>query len=498
MNKKVKIIIRILAILCLLSLILPFVLTAKAADTSRYGYSLLINDNQRTAYQKIADGIGAGQAEIVFDLPNAPREDVKVALSMITTDYPEYFWFTGGGNVGATGNDKSGYVITVTPSTYIINGQPADKNTINSAKADFNAVVNEAMSKIPAGASDYQKSEILHDFVDDKTEYQQVGDHQSAYGALVLGKAVCAGYARAYQVLMNEAGIKCWYVSGKSYNPSGVLENHAWNLVWLDGKCVYTDVTWDDHRPTNFHHYLNLSREQIAEDHFPDRPEYLPASCGHNGYTYFKMNSGEGKGVCDMTGSESGADVAKYFVLKSQNGDQVEYFCRVHYHGGNFADWMNANSASLIEGLNLTGSISIQQEYMGIEYQVTLTGTAKNPVTPPPPETQPVETQPPQTQPQQTTPATTTPETTAPAGNEGQTATTQPATTPATTAPGATQPSGTSSATGSTTGTTAPVTDTEPKPSDGSPVLIIVIITAVLLAGAGAAVYFLKFRKKTE
>ena len=203
-----------------------------------------------------------------------------------------------------------------------------------------------------------------------------------------------------------------------------------------------------------------------------------------------------------MTGSESGADVAKYFVLKSQNGDQVEYFCRVHYHGGNFADWMNANSASLIEGLNLTDSISIQQEYMGIEYQVTLTGTAKNPVTPPPPETQPV-TPPPasnpaQTQPQQTTPATTTPETTAPAGNEGQTATTQPATTPATTAPVTTQPSGTATATGSSNGTTAPVTDTETKPSDGSPVLIIVIITAVLLAGAGAAVYFLKFRKKAE
>ena len=493
MNKKVKIIIRILAILCLLSLILPFVLTAKAADTSRYGYSLLINDNQRTAYQKIADGIGAGQAEIVFDLPNAPREDVKVALSMITTDYPEYFWFTGEAKL-----EGNGQIVRIEDIQYIINGQPADSAAISNAKNAFDAVIAEAKSKIPAGASDYQKSEILHDFVDDKTEYQQVGEHQSAYGALVLGKAVCAGYARAYQVLMNEAGIKCWYVSGKSYNPSGVLENHAWNLVWLDGKCVYTDVTWDDHRPTNFHHYLNLSREQIAEDHFPDRPEYLPASCGHNGYTYFKMNSGEGKGVCDMTGSESGADVAKYFVLKSQNGDQVEYFCRVHYHGGNFADWMNANSASLIEGLNLTGSISIQQEYMGIEYQVTLTGTAKNPVTPPPPETQPVETQPPQTQPQQTTPATTTPETTAPAGNEGQTATTQPATTPATTAPVTTQPSGTATATGSSNGTTAPVTDTETKPSDGSPVLIIVIITAVLLAGAGAAVYFLKFRKKTE
>ena len=515
MSKNVKIIIRILAILCLLSLILPFVLTAKAADTSRYGYSLLRDDKVKLAYEKIADGIKDASDSINLTGLNLTQDHVEKATEFVHSDFPEYFWFTGAYNLQlmdtGSGMFVTEYIPAVSPSSggdptpgYQVNGQvvKGSSTELANAKSAFNAVINEAMSKIPAGASDYQKSEILHDFVDDKTEYQQVGDHQSAYGALVLGKAVCAGYARAYQVLMNEAGIKCWYVSGKSYNPSGDLENHAWNLVWLDGKCVYTDVTWDDHRPSNFHHYLNLSREQIAEDHFPDRPEYLPASCGHNTQTYFKMNSGEGKGVCDMTGSESGADVAKYFVLKSQNGDQVEYFCRVHYHGGNFADWMNANSASLIEGLNLTDSISIQQEYMGIEYQVTLTGTAKNPVTPPPPETQPV-TPPPasnpaQTQPQQTTPATTTSETTTPAGNEGQTATTQPATTPATTAPVTTQPSGTATATGSSNGTTAPVTDTETKPSDGSPVLIIVIITAVLLAGAGAAVYFLKFRKKTE
>lgn len=544
-NKKVKIIIRILAILCLLSLILPFVLTAKAADTSRYGYSLLRDDKVKLAYEKIADGIKDASDSINLTGLNLTQDHVEKATEFVHSDFPEYFWFTGAYNLQlmdtGSGMFVTEYIPAVSPSSggdptpgYQVNGQvvKGSSTELANAKSAFNAVVNEAMSKIPAGASDYQKSEILHDFVDDKTEYQQVGDHQSAYGALVLGKAVCAGYARAYQVLMNAVGIRCWYVSGESKNPSGIMEAHAWNLVWLDGKCVYTDVTWDDHRPTNFHHYLNLSLDQISTDHHPSQVDingdgigdgtFLPASCGHNTYTYFKMNSGEGKGVCDMTGSESGADVAKYFVLKSQNGDQVEYFCRVHYHGGNFADWMNANSASLIEGLNLTGSISIQQEYMGIEYQVTLTGTAKNPVTPPPPETQPVtpppasnpaqtqpaetqpsqtqpvETQPPQTQPQQTTPATTTPETTAPAGNEGQTATTQPATTPATTAPVTTQPSGTATATGSSNGTTAPVTDTETKPSDGSPVLIIVIITAVLLAGAGAVVYFLKFRKKTE
>lgn len=521
MNKNVKIIIRILAVLCLLSLILPFVLTAKAADTSRYGYSLLKNDTQRTAYQYLADGIGAGEPTISFQLPTATQEtlqDVIDALGFVATDFPEYFWFTGGGNVGASGNDVNGYTITVTPSTYTINGQPADKNAISNAKAAFNAVIDEAMSKIPAGASDYQKSEILHDFVDDKTVYEQTGDHQSAYGALVLGKAVCAGYARAYQVLMNKAGIKCWYVEGTSPNPNnqgGDPERHAWNLVFLDGACYYTDVTWDDHRPANFHHYLNLSLEQISTDHFPDHPEYLPASCGHNTYTYFKMNAGEGKGVCDMTGSESGADIAKYFVLKSLNGDQAEYFCRVHYHGGDFGTWLSNNGLSLADALDLTGSIGFQEEYMGIEYQMTVTGTVKSPVTPPqetqpvttppvtnPTTTQPVQTQPSQTQPVQTTsPATTpatTPETTTPAGNEGQTATTHPSTAPATSVPASTQPAGTTSASGSTNGTTAPVTDSEQEPSGGNAVLIVVIVAAVLLAGGGAAVYFLKFYKKAE
>ena len=518
MNKKVKIIIRILAILCLLSLILPFVLTAKAADTSRYGYSLLRDDKVKLAYEKIADGIKDASDSINLTGLNLTQDHVEKATEFVHSDFPEYFWFTGAYNLQlmdtGSGMFVTEYIPAVSPSSggdptpgYQVNGQvvKGSSTELANAKSAFNAVVNEAMSKIPAGASDYQKSEILHDFVDDKTEYQQVGDHQSAYGALVLGKAVCAGYARAYQVLMNKVGIPCWYVSGESPNPAipgATAEKHAWNLVLLDGKYYYTDVTWDDQGTELYHHYLNISYDEIKGNHKADNLDYLPQNSGGNEMSYFKMNSGEGNGICDMSGNESGGDIAKYFVLKSINGDQVEYFCSIHYHGDNFSNWFSDNIYSIIEGLNFSGNVSTRYGYMGKEYQVTLTGTAKNLVTPPPPETQPV-TPPPasnpaQTQPQQTTPATTTPETTAPAGNEGQTATTQPATTPATTAPVTTQPSGTATATGSSNGTTAPVTDTETKPSDGSPVLIIVIITAVLLAGAGAAVYFLKFRKKTE
>lgn len=95
MNKKVKIIIRILAILCLLSLILPFVLTAKAADTSRYGYSLLRDDKVKLAYEKIADGIKDASDSINLTGLNLTQDHVEKATEFVHSDFPEYFWFTG-------------------------------------------------------------------------------------------------------------------------------------------------------------------------------------------------------------------------------------------------------------------------------------------------------------------------------------------------------------------------------------------------------------------
>lgn len=59
----------------------------------------------------------------------------------------------------------------------------------------------------------------------------------SAYGAFVEGNAVCQGYALAFQALMNRAEIPCYFVSG---------QNHAWNVVPMDGTWYYVDVTWDD------------------------------------------------------------------------------------------------------------------------------------------------------------------------------------------------------------------------------------------------------------
>lgn len=72
-------------------------------------------------------------------------------------------------------------------------------------------------------------------------------DLRNVYGALVLKKAVCAGYASAFLYLMQQLGIECMYVRG---NCSGE-GRHGWNIVKLEGDYYHVDVTWGDNSNTD-------------------------------------------------------------------------------------------------------------------------------------------------------------------------------------------------------------------------------------------------------
>ena len=57
--------------------------------------------------------------------------------------------------------------------------------------------------------------------------------------AIVNKKTVCAGYAKAFQLLLTKLNIPCYYIVGFA------KEAHAWNIVKLDGY-YNVDLTWDD------------------------------------------------------------------------------------------------------------------------------------------------------------------------------------------------------------------------------------------------------------
>ena len=124
----------------------------------------------------------------------------------------------------------------------------------------FYNTVNTLLTQVQ-NLGDYEKERRIHDLLIEKIEYDKGADmNQSAYSALVEKKSVCAGYARAYQYLMQRMGIPCYYCTGYAG------QDHAWNIVALDDGYYNVDVTWDD-TPGGEYDYFNKTDEDYANTH---------------------------------------------------------------------------------------------------------------------------------------------------------------------------------------------------------------------------------------
>lgn len=80
---------------------------------------------------------------------------------------------------------------------------------------------------------------------------------QSAYGALILKKCVCQGYAEAFKRLMDFGGVPCDIVCGQT---DGSDTYHAWNILKLNGarENYHVDVTWDSTGDRGSYTYFGL------------------------------------------------------------------------------------------------------------------------------------------------------------------------------------------------------------------------------------------------
>ncbi|WFQ92082.1 hypothetical protein MFERI14815_00698 [Mycoplasma feriruminatoris] len=76
-----------------------------------------------------------------------------------------------------------------------------------------------------------------------RVSYNQ--NNQSAYSALVEKNSVCTGYAKGFQMLMDELGIMCTLITSdvSPRDLNGV--KHVWNLVEIDGEWYHLDATSD-------------------------------------------------------------------------------------------------------------------------------------------------------------------------------------------------------------------------------------------------------------
>ena len=209
-------------------------------------YAGMQNRETSIDISKLGVNCGSGGAEML-----------KTVYTRVVNDHPELFYVKTRWGYRCSAD---GTIETVAP-TYDTT-LPAD------AQAQFDAAVTQALAQVDAGMDDVEKALALHDYLAVHCGYNwavAAGNPEeapdtvySAYGALVEGDAVCQGYALAYRLLLEEAGI-----------PSAMLTsaNHMWNLVQLGGDWYHVDVTWDDPAPDTpgivSHQYFLISDARL-------------------------------------------------------------------------------------------------------------------------------------------------------------------------------------------------------------------------------------------
>lgn len=144
-----------------------------------------------------------------------------------------------------------------------------DKKDLPKMKIAYEKAIAEALKVINPYMTDYQKELALHNWVCRHICYDdRIGDKSAcSYSAIVDGLAVCEGYAEAFTELLHRAGIEAATVYGFILPGKESSDNsHAWNIVRIDGKWYYVDVTWDDTSPISYD-YFNLTTAQMGVDH---------------------------------------------------------------------------------------------------------------------------------------------------------------------------------------------------------------------------------------
>lgn len=128
-----------------------------------------------------------------------------------------------------------------------------------------------------------EKVKAINDHVVLNTVYSEESKHtpHAAYTIITEGKGVCQAYAALTYKLLKAAGISNYYVTGFTD------EEHAWNLVKVDGKWYHLDTTWNDpvfnksaQDMSDYirYQYFLISDAQIKQDHRMDYPKKFPAA----------------------------------------------------------------------------------------------------------------------------------------------------------------------------------------------------------------------------
>ncbi len=242
-----------------------------------YPYYHMLNDSEKELYRQIYAN-AFGMLERFKPCVEVFSTNVGRVVESVYMDNPVLFWVENsyGCKYGADGR-----VLEIS-----LQYNEASKK-IEQSRQKFDERAEEILRGARTLSSDYEKEKYVHDKLAAQVSYDaEAPMNQSAYSALVNGKTVCAGYTRAFQYLMQQLGIPCFYCRGYSG------ENHAWNIIELYGDYYNVDLTWDDANPGNYD-YFNKTDKDLQLTHIRKGASINLPACGGTLYGNLETNYGQ-------------------------------------------------------------------------------------------------------------------------------------------------------------------------------------------------------------
>jgi transglutaminase/protease-like cytokinesis protein 3 len=215
---------------------------------------------------------------------------------------------------------------------------PSYRNSLAEAQ-QITTLLNRKVEEIVTYANtfntDYEKELYVHNYICENTVYDELmkqSSGDSAYDSLLYGKAICEGYSRAVQILLDALDIDNYLVVGDGESNGEILP-HMWNVVEIDNSNYYLDATWNDSGEDNsiVYFYFNVNDEMIKTDHFNIEPANN-FCVSDSAYYYAVENS----------------------YVKSYNGflEHSNRSADILKNGGNSVDFVFENSSDFKKALN--------------------------------------------------------------------------------------------------------------------------------------------------
>ena len=205
---------------------------AEVSDDKAYYFSTL-ESSEKKIYMEIYNSIF--NMEESTPVSTMDPDEVDRIFNLCMMDHPELFFCDGyRATLKKQGEETLGIDFS---GKYNSTGDER-----NEKAKKINAEAEEILSRVPDDDSDYEKVKFIYEWIIDNTEYNENStDNQNISSVFINHSSVCQGYTMATKFLLDKMGIFCTVVYGTAAD-----ENHAWNLVKMDGTYCFVDTTWGD------------------------------------------------------------------------------------------------------------------------------------------------------------------------------------------------------------------------------------------------------------